>query len=119
MSSGGRQLGRNHESSHANAVCPGEPARATPCSPVPDVGGHNLLDLFAQVPNPRRERGRRCAGRATLGRTVPVIALARSFVAIGQRVAHADPEALAALGAARDPAEEPSSGVPLPWSAWR
>jgi predicted transposase YbfD/YdcC len=62
-----------------------------------------LLDLLAQVPDPRRRRGRRhpLAGLLAVG-----IAGSRSFAAIGQWAAEAGPEALAVLGAARGPAEE-------------
>jgi predicted transposase YbfD/YdcC len=66
-----------------------------------------LLDLLAQVPDPRKKRGRRHAltGLLAVG-VAAVIAGARSFAAIGQWAADAGPEALAALGAGRGPAEE-------------
>jgi predicted transposase YbfD/YdcC len=66
-----------------------------------------LLDLLAQVPDPRKKRGRRhaLAGLLTVG-VAAVIAGSRSFAAIGQWAADAGPDVLAALGAARGPAEE-------------
>src|SRR6266581_9727470 len=66
-----------------------------------------LLDLLAQVPDPRKRRGRRhpLAGLLAVG-IAAVIAGARSFAAIGQWAADAGPEVLAGLGAARGPAEE-------------
>ncbi len=67
----------------------------------------HLLDLLAQVPDPRKRRGRRhrLAGLLAVG-IAAVIAGSRSFAAIGQWAADAGPEVLAALGAARGPAEE-------------
>ena len=61
----------------------------------------------AQVPDPRKRRGIRhsLAGLLAVG-VAAVTAGARSFAAIGQWAADAGPEALAALGAARGPAEE-------------
>jgi predicted transposase YbfD/YdcC len=66
-----------------------------------------LLDLLAQVPDPRKRRGRRhpLAGLLAVG-IAAVIAGSRSFAAIGQWAADAGPEVLAVLGAARGPAEE-------------
>jgi hypothetical protein len=66
-----------------------------------------LLHLLAQVPDPRKRRGRRhpLAGLLATG-IAAVIAGSRSFAAIGQWAADAGPEALAALGAERGPAEE-------------
>jgi predicted transposase YbfD/YdcC len=66
-----------------------------------------LLGLLAQVPDPRKRRGRRhsLAGLLAVG-IAAVIAGSRSFAAIGQWAADAGPEALAGLGAARGPAEE-------------
>jgi predicted transposase YbfD/YdcC len=66
-----------------------------------------LLDLFSQVPDPRKRRGRRhsLAGLLAVG-VAAVIAGSRSFAAIGQWAADAGPEVLAALGADRGPAEE-------------
>ena len=66
-----------------------------------------LLDLLAQVPDPRKRRGRRHALAALLAVGIAaVIAGSRSFAAIGQWAADAGPEVLAGLGAARGPAEE-------------
>jgi predicted transposase YbfD/YdcC len=65
-----------------------------------------LLDLLAQVPDPRKRRGRRhpLAGLLAVG-IAAVIAGSRSFAAIGQWAADAGPEVLAVLGAVRGPAE--------------
>jgi predicted transposase YbfD/YdcC len=66
-----------------------------------------LLDLLAQVPDPRKRRGRRhpLAGLLAVG-IAAVIAGSRSFAAIGQWAADAGADVLAGLGAARGPAEE-------------
>ena len=76
-------------------------------SPIPAARSQYLLDLLAQVPDPRKRRGRRhgLAGLLAVG-IAAVIAGSRSFAAIGQWAADAGPEALAVLGAARGPAEE-------------
>jgi predicted transposase YbfD/YdcC len=76
-------------------------------SPIPAARSQYLLDLLAQVPDPRKRRGRRhtLAGLLAVG-VAAVIAGSRSFAAIGQWAADAGPEVLAALGAARGPAEE-------------
>jgi predicted transposase YbfD/YdcC len=78
-----------------------------PSSPIPAARCQYLLDLLAQVPDPRKRRGRRhpLAGLLAVG-IAAVIAGSRSFAAIGQWAADAGPEALAVLGAARGPAEE-------------
>jgi predicted transposase YbfD/YdcC len=78
-----------------------------PSSPIPAARSQNLLDLLAQVPDPRKRRGRRhaLAGLLAVGITA-VIAGSRSFAAIGQWAADAGPEVLAVLGATRGPAEE-------------
>jgi hypothetical protein len=66
-----------------------------------------LLDLLAQVPDPRKKRGRRhaLAGLLAVG-IAAVIAGSRSFAAIGQWAADAGADVLAGLGASRGPAEE-------------
>jgi hypothetical protein len=66
-----------------------------------------LLDLLAQVPDPRKRRGRRhqLAGLLAVG-VAAVIAGSMSFAAIGQWAADAGPDVLAALGADRGPADE-------------
>jgi predicted transposase YbfD/YdcC len=66
-----------------------------------------LLDLLAQVPDPRKRRGRRhaLAGLLAVG-IAAVIAGSKSFAAIGQWAGDAGPDVLAALGAARGPANE-------------
>ena len=76
-------------------------------SPSPAARSQYLLDLLAQVPDPRKRRGRRhaLAGLLAVG-IAAVIAGSRSFAAIGQWAADAGPEVLAGLGAARGPAEE-------------
>ena len=76
-------------------------------SPIPAARSQYLLGLLAQVPDPRKKRGRRhpLAGLLAVG-IAAVIAGSRSFAAIGQWAADAGPEVLAGLGAARGPAEE-------------
>jgi predicted transposase YbfD/YdcC len=76
-------------------------------SPIPAARSQYLLDLLAQVPDPRMRRGRRhpLAGLLAVG-IGAVIAGSRSFAAIGQWAADAGPEVLAVLGAARGAAEE-------------
>ena len=75
--------------------------------PIPAARSQYLLDLLAQVPDPRKRRGRRHALAGLLATGIAaVIAGSRSFAAIGQQSADAGPEVLAVLGAARGPAEE-------------
>ena len=76
-------------------------------SPIPAARSQYLLDLLAQVPDPRKKRGHRhpLAGLLAVG-IAAVIAGSRSFAAIGQWAADAGPEVLAVLGAARGAAEE-------------
>jgi predicted transposase YbfD/YdcC len=76
-------------------------------SSIPAARSQYLLDLFAQVPDPRKKRGRRhtLAGLLAVG-IAAVIAGSRSFAAIGQWAADAGTDVLAGLGAARGPAEE-------------
>jgi predicted transposase YbfD/YdcC len=76
-------------------------------SPIPAARSQYLLGLLAQVPDPRKKRGRRhpLAGLPAVG-IAAVIAGSKSFAAIGQWAADAGPEALAALGAVRGAAEE-------------
>jgi predicted transposase YbfD/YdcC len=76
-------------------------------SPIPAARSQYLLDLLAQVPDPRKRRGRRhpLAGLLAVG-IAAVIAGSKSFAAIGQWAADAGPEVLAVLGAVRGPAEE-------------
>ena len=75
--------------------------------PMTAARSQYLLDLLAQVPDPRKRRGRRhpLAGLLAVG-IAAVIAGSRSFTAIGQWAADAGPEILAVLGAVRGPAEE-------------
>jgi predicted transposase YbfD/YdcC len=76
-------------------------------SPMTAARSQYLLDLLAEVPDPRKRRGRRHALAGLLATGIAaVIAGSRSFAAIGQWAADAGPEVLAALGAARGPAEE-------------
>ena len=76
-------------------------------SPIPAARSQYLLGLLAQIPDPRRKRGRRhpLAGLLAVG-IAAVIAGSRSFAAIGQWAADAGEETLARLGAVRGPAEE-------------
>jgi hypothetical protein len=66
-----------------------------------------LLDLLAQLPDPRKRRGRRhsLAGLLAVG-IAAVTAGSRSFAAIGQWAADAGADVLSGLGAVRGPAEE-------------
>src|SRR5579859_5847213 len=76
-------------------------------SPIGAARSQYLLDLLAQVPDPRDRRGRRHALAGLLATGIAaVIAGSRSCAAIGQWAADAGPEVLAVLGAARGPAEE-------------
>jgi predicted transposase YbfD/YdcC len=76
-------------------------------SPIPAARSQYLLDLLAQVPDPRKRRGRRHALAGLLAVGIAAVAAgSRSFAAIGQWAADAGPEVLAVLGAARGPAEE-------------
>jgi hypothetical protein len=76
-------------------------------SPISAARSQYLLDLLAQIPDPRRRRGRRhpLAGLLAVG-IAAVIAGSRSFAAIGQWAADAGPDVLAGLGAMRGAAEE-------------
>jgi predicted transposase YbfD/YdcC len=76
-------------------------------SPILPARSQYLLDRLAQVPDPRKRRGRRhpLAGLLAVG-IAAVIAGSRSFAAIGQWAADAGAGVLAGLGAARGPAEE-------------
>jgi predicted transposase YbfD/YdcC len=76
-------------------------------SPMAAARCQHLLGLLAQVPDPRKKRGRRhaLAGLLAVG-IAAVIAGSRSFAAIGQWASDAGPDVLAVLGAARGPAEE-------------
>src|SRR5213592_2188458 len=76
-------------------------------SPMAAARCQHLLDLLAQVPDPRKKRGRRhaLAGLLAVG-IAAVIAGSRSFAAIGQWAGDAGPDVLAVLGAERGPAEE-------------
>ena len=76
-------------------------------SPIPAARSQYLLDLLAEVPDPRKRRGRRhtLAGLLATG-IAAVIAGSRSFAAIGQWAADAGADVLAGLGAARGAAEE-------------
>jgi predicted transposase YbfD/YdcC len=78
-----------------------------PSSPIPAARSQYLLDLLAQVSDPRKRRGRRhqLAGLLAVG-IAAVTAGSRSFAAIGQWAADASAEVLTGLGAARGPAEE-------------
>jgi hypothetical protein len=78
------------------------PRDARPCHPprLAAARSRYLLDLLAQVPDPRKRRGRRhpLAGLLAAGISA-VIAGSRSFAAIGQWAADAGQEALPGLGA--------------------
>src|ERR1700677_2667308 len=76
-------------------------------SSIPAARSQYLLELLAQVPDPRKKRGRRhpLAGLLAVG-IAAVVAGSKSFAAIGQWAADAGPDVLDVLGAARGPAEE-------------
>src|SRR5690348_3799454 len=76
-------------------------------SPISAARSQYLLDLLAQITDPRKKRGRRhrLAGLLAVG-IAAVIAGSRSFAAIGQWAADAGPEVLAGLGAMRGAAEQ-------------
>jgi predicted transposase YbfD/YdcC len=78
-----------------------------PSSPIPAARRQPLLDLLSQIPDQRKERGRRhpLTGLLAVG-IAAVTAGARSFAAIGQWAADAGPDVLAALGATRGAADE-------------
>ena len=78
-----------------------------PSSSMTAARSQYLLDLLAQVPDPRKKRGRRhpLAGLLAVG-IAAVIAGSKSFAAIGQWAADAGPEVLAMLGAVRGAADE-------------
>src|ERR1700750_13928 len=89
-----------------------------PSSPIPAARCHYLLDLLAQVPDPRRRGGRRhpLAGLLAVG-IAAVIAGSNAIAAIGQWGGDAGPELLAALGAARGAGRSPRTVALSPWSA--
>ena len=76
-------------------------------SPMTAARSQYLLDLLAQIPDPRDRRGRRhpVAGLLAAG-IAAVIAGSRSLAAIGQRAADVGADVLAGLGATRGAAEE-------------
>src|SRR5690242_13683995 len=76
-------------------------------SSMPAARSQYLLDLLAQIPDPRKRRGRRhpLAGLLAVG-IAAVIAGSKSFAAVGQWAADAGTKVLAGLGAVRGPAEE-------------
>jgi predicted transposase YbfD/YdcC len=77
-------------------------------SSMPDAARTRyLLDLLAQLPDPRKRRGRRhaLAGLLAVG-IAAVVAGSKSFAAIGQWASDAGPDVLEALGADRGPADE-------------
>ncbi len=88
-------------------ACPRDTRPPMTSSPMLPARSQYLLDLLAQVPDPRKRRGRRhaLAGLLAVG-IAAVIAGSRSFAAIGQWAADAGADVLAGLGAARGAAEE-------------
>ena len=73
-----------------------------PSSPIPAARSQYFLDLLAQVPDPRKGRGRRhqLAGLLAVG-IAAVSAGSRSFAAVGQWAAGASAGVLTGLGAWR------------------
>jgi predicted transposase YbfD/YdcC len=79
-------------------------------SPLADSLGSGVLDLFKTVPDPRGRRGRRHDLAVVLAvGLAAVIAGAKSFVAIGEWVAHQPVEALRGLGVTGDAGPEEST----------
>src|ERR1700691_5168349 len=105
--SGGQGPGGTMEVLTLTIACTRDTRPPMTSSPMPAARSQYLLDLLAQVPDPRKKRGRRhpLAGLLAVG-IAAVIAGSKSFAAIGQWAADAGPEALAVLGAARGAAEE-------------
>src|SRR5579875_1549189 len=95
----GRARAERWKFSHSPSPATRDPRPPMPSSPIAAARSQYLLDLLAQVPDPRKRRGRRhsLAGLLAVG-VAAVIAGARSFAAIGQWAADAGPEALAAGG---------------------
>src|ERR1700751_4183889 len=103
----GRARAERWEFSHSPSPATRDTRPPMPSLPTPAARGQSLLDLLAQVPDPRKKRGRRhpLAGLLAVG-IAAVVAGSRSFAAIGQWAADAGPEVLAVLGAVRGAAEE-------------
>src|SRR5512133_4324096 len=109
-----RAAGRAREERWKFLRSPSSAARDTrppmTSSPIPAARSQYLLDLLAQVPDPRKKRGRRHALAGLLAAGIAaVIAGSKSFAAIGQWAGDAGPDVLAALGAERGPAEASTS----------
>lgn len=80
-------------------------------SPVSAARGQYLLDLLAQIPEPRKRRGRRHPLAGVLAvRIAAVVAGSRSFAVIGQWATDAGDQVLEALGATRGAPEESTLG---------
>src|SRR3984957_16370920 len=96
----GRARAERWKFSHSPSFAPGDTRPPMPSSFIPAARSQYLLDLLAQVPDPRKRRGRRhpLAGLLAVG-VAAVIAGPGSFAAIGQWAADAAPEVLAVLGA--------------------
>ena len=89
-----------------------------PSSPIPDARCHYLVDLLAQVPDPRKRRGRRhwLAGLLAVG-IAAVIAGSRSFAAIGQWAADACRRPWGSWARRAGRRRSPRSAARSPWSA--
>lgn len=75
-----------------------------------------LLDLLAQIPDPRKRHGRRHALAALLAiGTAAVTGGSKSFAAIGQCAGDSGGDVLAGLGAVREPAQALVTGSPGRW----
>jgi len=109
---GGRGPGGTMEVLTLTVVCREGRPPAHDILSIPAARSQYLLELLAQVPDPRKRRGRRhpLAGLLAVG-IAAVIAGSKSFAAIGQWAADAGPEVPTALGAARGPAEESAAGA--------
>ena len=105
---GGRGLGGTMEVLYITIACREDARPLMTSSLISDAARiRYLLDLLAQIPDPRNRRGRRhsLAGLLAVG-IAAVIAGSQSFAAIGQWASDAGSGVLAVLGAARGPAEE-------------
>src|SRR2546429_828292 len=92
--------GRNDGSSYTARRLPRGTRPPMPSSPVPAARCHYLLDLLAQVPDPRKSRGRRhaLAGLLAVG-IAAEIAGTRTVAAIGQGATDAGEVVVAVPGA--------------------
>ena len=106
VSPGGGPAPRNHKFFTLAIACHEGHRPPMTSSPMAAARCQHLLGLLAQVPDPRKKRGRwhTLAGLLAVG-IAAVIAGSKSFAATGSGPP-TGPDVLAALGADRGPAEE-------------